>query len=374
MTEKNIIPYVRVDEQGKEEIESLEQIFRNIVTSGKYVGGEAVDNLEAELAEYIGVKEVVTLNSGTDALMFSLVCAGVKRGDEVITAPNSFIASAASIAHIGAVPVFADVDDDQNICPGRIAEKVTSKTKAIMPIHLTGRPCQMDPIMDIADKAGAAVIEDAAQSIGTLYQGQKTGSIGHYGCFSAHPLKNLNAIGDGGYVATNNSSAAAEMRKLRNHGLVNRITSERWGFVSRMDALQAAILSYRLTRLEDVIQKRRHNAGRYHKLLNRDHVFMPEERPEQFNTYHTFVIQVERRDELQAHLAEQGIKTSIHYPKPIHLQPAAAYLGHQLGDFPKTEEQAQRILTLPVNQNMTDDELVRVADCVNAFYSTNGPN
>lgn len=371
MADKNQIPYVKVGEQGAEELKKLEQIFRDVVTSGKYVGGSAVDSLEAELADYIGVKEVITLNSGTDALMFSLVCAGVRRGDEVITAPNSFIASAAAIAHIGAVPVFADVNDDQNIDPERVAEKITAKTKAIMPIHLTGRPCQMDEIMDIATNAGLAVIEDAAQSIGTLYKKKKTGSIGHFGCFSAHPLKNLNAIGDGGYIATNNRDAALEMRKMRNHGLVDRITAERWGFVSRMDALQAAILSYRLTRLEDVIQKRRHNAALYHELLNANHVYMPPEQPDQFNTYHTFVVQVEQRDDLQAYLAEQGMKTSIHYPMPIHLQPAAGYLGYQLGDFPNAEAQARHILTLPVNQHMTDDEVSRVADSVNLFYSHN---
>ena len=372
MAKKKTIPYVNVDEQGKEELERLEKIFRDVVVSGKYVGGEFVENLEHELAEYIGVKEVVTLNSGTDALMFSLICAGVRRGDEVITAPNSFIASAASIAHIGAVPVFADVDEDQNISPECISEKITHKTKAIMPIHLTGRPCKMDAIINIANNAGIAIIEDAAQSIGTLYNKQQTGSFGLFGCFSAHPLKNLNAIGDGGYVATDDSKSASEMRKMRNHGLVDRITAERWGFVSRMDALQAAFLSYRLTRLEGVIQKRRHNAALYHQLLNPHHVFMPRDEPEQFNTFHTFVIQVDKRDELQAYLAENGIKTSIHYPIPIHLQPAAAYLGYKMGDFPKAEEQSRRILTLPINQHMTDDQVIYVADYVNAFYSTNG--
>ena len=363
---------MKLGEQGIEELEDLKRIFHDIVISGNYVGGKPVEILEAELAKYIGVKEVVTLNSGTDALMFSLVCAGVRKGDEVITAPNSFIASAASITHIGAIPVFADVDDDQNINSECISEKITHKTKAIMPIHLTGRACRMDHIMNIAENAGITVIEDAAQSIGTLYNKKKTGSFGRFGCFSAHPLKNLNAIGDGGYVATDDSEAAFTMRKMRNHGLADRVTAEYWGFVSRMDALQAAILSYRLTRLEDVILKRRHNAALYHKLLDPKHVFMPKEKSKEFNTYHTFVIQVDKRDELQAYLAKHGIKTSIHYPMPIHLQPAAAHLGYKIGDFPKTEEQARRILTLPINQHMTDDEITLVAEYVNAFYSTNG--
>ena len=365
-----MIPYVRIDSQAEEEIDVLADIFREVSLGGKYIGGHYVEKLEHELATYLNVPAVVTLNSGTDALMFALVAAGVKRGDEVITAPNSFIASAAAIAHVGAIPVFADVEPNQNISPDCIREKLTKKTKAIMPVHLTGRPCKMDEINEIAGSAGIAVIEDAAQSIGSEYKKKKTGGMGDFGCFSAHPLKNLNAIGDGGFLTTNDCAAATEIRTTRNHGLVDRAKASKWGLVSRMDSLQAAILSYRLTRLDEVIHKRRRNAELYRSILMPEFVFVPAENCSEFNTYHTFVIQTDDRDALKKYLATKGISTSVHYPIPIHLQPASSYLGYKVGDFPNAESQASRILTLPVNQYMTEGEIITVAQTVNKFFQT----
>lgn len=365
------IPYVNLAAQYAEDREELLPIIESVLSSGNYIGGDAVDALEASLAALCGVKHAIALNSGTDALIFALRSFGIGPGDEVITAPNSFIASTGAIVHVGARPVFADVLPDQNIDPERIASAVTPRTKAILPIHLTGRVADMAPIMEIARRHGLVVIEDAAQAIGSRYGDKPAGSLGHAGCFSTHPLKNLNACGDGGFVSTDDDDVAARIRLLRNHGLVDRNTVDQFGFVSRMDTLQAAILNYRLRRLDEVTTRRRANAARYFDLLDRDRVFVPSERNVEYNTYHTFVIQTDRRDELQAHLAALGIGTAIHYPVPIHLQPAAAAFGYQRGDFPVAERQSGRILTLPVNQSLGAAEIEIVASAVNRFVQAN---
>jgi dTDP-4-amino-4,6-dideoxygalactose transaminase len=363
------IPYVNLPAQADEQMPELAAIFERVVRRGSFVGaGAEIERLEARLAEYCGTREAVALNSGTDALFLALKVAGIGPGDEVITPPNSFIASTAVIVHLGARPVFVDVLADQNIDPAAIERAVTPRTRAIMPVHLTGRVCRMDQILEIAARHGLLVIEDAAQSIGSMFQGRKSGSFGHFGCFSAHPLKNLNAMGDAGFVTTNDSAAAARMRRLRSHGMADRETVEEWGFVSRMDVLQAAILDYRLDKLPDVIAKRRENAALYQRLIKHEKVFVPPCRQDEFNTFHTFVIQVDRRDDLQHHLRSIGIKTAIHYPVPIHLQPAAASLGYRKGDFPAAERQAERILTLPVNQYMRVKDVEAVAGEVLAFY------
>jgi dTDP-4-amino-4,6-dideoxygalactose transaminase len=361
------IPYVNIPAQADEQIDDLLAIFERVARGGSYVGGEEIPKLEKKLAEYCECKEAVVLNSGTDALMLALKVAGIGPGDEVITPPNSFVASTSVIVHLGARPVFADVLPDQNIDPAAIESAITPRTRAIMPVHLTGRVCRMDAIMEIAARHDLIVVEDSAQAIGSAYQGRKSGSFGHFGCFSAHPLKNLNAIGDGGFITTNNAVAAERLRRLRNHGQSDRSTVEEWGYVSRMDVLQAAILEYRLGKLSDVIAKRRQHAALYQRLLDHEKVFVPACRQEEFNTFHTFVIQVDRRDELQQHLREVGIKTAIHYPIPIHLQPAAAQLGYRNGDFPHCEYQANRILTIPVNQTMTTGDVETVAQEILRF-------
>ena len=365
---KHDIPYVNLPAQGREQLEDLKKILEQVVLRGSFVGThDDLAALEKRLAEYCGTAEAVALNSGTDALFLSMKVAGIGEGDEVITPPNSFVASTATIVQLGAKPVFADVLSDQNVDPEKIARAITPRTRAIMPVHLTGRICQMDEIMEVANKHGLVVIEDAAQAIGSMYKGRLAGSIGHFGCFSAHPLKNLNALGDGGFVTTNDREAAARIRRLRAHGMANRATIEEWGLVSRMDTLQAAVLNYRLDKLPDVIAKRRANAALYQKLLHHERMYVPPCRNEEFNTFHTFVVQVDKRDQLQAHLKEIGIKTAIHYPVPIHLQPAARALGHRMGDFPMTERQAERILTLPVNQYMNPSDVETVAREVVAF-------
>jgi dTDP-4-amino-4,6-dideoxygalactose transaminase len=359
------IPYVQVNTQYNAERTELMAVIDRALSEHSHVGDALVETLETEFAAYCGVKHA--LNSGTDALMLGMVALGIRRGDEVITPPNSFVASTATIAHIGATPVFADVLPDQNIDPEAVARAITPRTKAIMAVHLTGRVCRMDALRALADKHNLLIIEDAAQSVGSKYDGNMSGSKGDLGCFSTHPLKNLNACGDGGFVTTNNPDIASYIRRQRAHGMSDRVTVEEWGFVSRMDTVQAAILRYRLTQLPEVIAKRRANAAYYQANLKHPDVFIPPCQPQEFNTFHTFVIQVPHRDALQAHLASLGIKTTIHYPVPIHLQPAAKKLGHSMGDFPVTESQAQRILTLPVNQFMSRSDQDSIIREVTAF-------
>ena len=359
------IPYVNLALQWAQEREALLPIIDGVLGSGDYIGGTQVDDFEKKSAAVCGRKYCVALNSGTDALVLGLVALGVRPGDEVITPPNSFIASTAAIAHIGATPVFVDVLPDQNIDPKLVEAAISSKTKAIMPVHLTGRMAAMSEISAIAERYGIPMIEDAAQAIGSKYDGRPSGNWGSVACFSTHPLKNLNACGDGGFLVTDDDQIASQVRLMRNHGLVDRNTVDRFGYVTRMDAVQAAILNFRLSRLDEVISKRQKNAAIYQEILDPSKVFFPSEQPEEFNTYHTFVIQVDKRDQLQNSLKMLGIETSIHYPVPIHLQPAAKKFGYGVGDFPVTERQSKRILTLPVHQYLNAQDVVTVATQVN---------
>lgn len=366
------VPYVNFPAQYAAERDDLHAIFERVFRAGEFVGGAEIEGFERQVADYLGARHCVALNSGTDALILGLKAAGVGPGDEVITAPNSFVASAAAIVHAGARPVFADVLTDQNIDPMAVAAAVGPRTRAIMPVHLTGRVAAMDAILQIAEKHGLVVVEDAAQAIGSRLDGRMAGTIGHVGCFSTHPLKNLNAAGDGGLLVTNDDAIAERVRRQRAHGMIDRDTVAEWGLVSRMDVLQAAILRYRLRRLPEVIETRRRNAQLYRELLDPAHVLLPPDRRAEFNTWHTFVIQVDRRDELKAWLAERGVGTAIHYPTPIHLQPAARSLGYRRGDLPVAEAQAGRILTLPIHQFLSEDDVAFVAESVNAFFREAG--
>jgi len=363
------IPYVNLQKQWLEERQELLPIIDKVFESAQFVGGDELDRFEENIAKLCGTKYACGLNSGTDALMLALALSGIGKGDEVITPPNSFIASTAAIVHIGATPVFVDVLPDQNIDPSKIEAAITEKTKAIMPVHLTGRMCDMDPIMDIAKKYDLVVIEDAAQSVGSKYKGKLSGSIGDVGCFSTHPLKNLNACGDGGFLTTNDEVIYNKSRSYRNHGIANRNIVDHFGSVTRMDNLQAAILNFRLDKLEQVTQKRRNNAKSYFNGIKNQVLFIPKEKDSEYNVYHTFVIQTKYRDELKQYLFENEIETAIHYPIPIHLQPAAKKLGYKAGDFPVTEKQSKEILTLPINQYLSSSDLDRIISRINNFLS-----
>jgi len=363
------IPYVDIKQQYKSERKELLNIIDKTLASGNWVGGKEVEQFEKTIAKICKTKYCISLNSGTDALTLALHLLGVKRGDEVITPPNSFIASTAVIAHLGAKPVFVDVKEDQNLDEEKIEEKITKRTKAIMPVHLTGRMCSMDKIMQIAKKYNIPVIEDCAQSILSQYKKKMSGSWGDVGCFSAHPLKNLNAAGDGGYLTTNNELIYKKIKNLRTHGMdESRDNVKNFGYVSRMDNLQAAILNYRLKNLKKIIDVRRKNVDLYLNKLNLKKIYFPKEKIEEFNTYHTFVIQVEKRNELKEFLKKKGIDTAIHYPVPIHLQTASKYLNYKTGDFTETENQSKKIITLPINQHLSKKEIYYICKSINHFY------
>ena len=362
------IPLINLQAQFADERDELMPIIERVMAGGMYVLGDVVREFEDAVAAYCGVSHAISLNSGTDALVLAMAAAGIGPGDEVITPSNSFVASTASIAHLGATPVFCDVLPDQNIDPADAEKRISNKTKAIMPVHLTGRMAAMDEIMALAKTHGLTVIEDSAQAIGSKFDGEMSGSIGDFGCFSTHPLKNLNGCGDGGFVTTDDNAAAEKIRLLRNHGLADRNTVTLFGHVSRMDSLQAAILAFRLKTLDGVIATRCRNARIYQGRLNAEHVFAPPCREQEFNTFHTFVVQVARRGELMAYLDDNGIDTAIHYPVPIHLQPVARDLGYPAGSLPVTEAQMATIMSLPINQ-YTDEAAVHfICDKINAFF------
>ena len=362
------IPYVDLKIQWKLEKKTLLPIIERVLSAGDYVNGKEIDKFEKKIAKICNRKFAVAFNSGTDALTMGLKLLNVKKGDEVITPPNSFISSTTSIAHVGAKPVFADVLNDQNINPKEVEKKITKKTKAIMPVHLTGRICEMNDLSKISKKYNIPIIEDAAQSIGSKYFNKPSGSFGEIGCFSAHPLKNLNACGDAGFMVTNNYDFYVKAKSLRNHGLEDRSLVKEYGFISRMDVLQAAILNFRLNNLNSIIKRRRFNAKYYFNNLNRSFYKLADEKKYQFNSYHTFVVQVEKREKLIKYLQSKGIGTAIHYPVPIHLQPASKYLNYKKGSFPMTESQSKKILTIPIHQNLSLKNLKMIVFYLNKFF------
>ena len=364
------VKYLNFKEQWLEDQKNLLPIIKEVFSSGQYVGSmnKRIIKLEENISKICNTKYCTTLNSGTDALTMALFALGIKKGDEVITPPNSYIASTGSIVHLGAKPVFVDVQDDLNIDPYKIENAITSKTKAIMPVHLTGRVCEMNKIIQISKKYNIPIVEDCAQSFSSKYYNKICGSFGKIGCFSAHPLKNLNAMGDAGFITTSIKEIAKKIKRFGNHGLITRDKAENFGYVSRMDIIQAAIIDYRLKKYKNIVMKRRKNANYYFKNLDINNVFFSTEKKYQFNTYHTFIIQVNKRDYLIKNLKEKGIDTYIHYPIPIHLQKAAKKLGYKKGDFPITEKQSKKILSLPIHQHLSENQLDYVCNEINKFY------
>lgn len=368
-----MIRYINLAAQFAEERRELMPRIEAALASGMYIGGTEVEALEQALATYCGVRHAIAVNSGTDALMIGMAAVGIGPGDEVITPPNSFVASAAAIVKIGAKPVFADVRRDELIDPAAVEAVITSRTAAIMAVHLRGGVCDMPALRAITQRHGLLLVEDAAQAIGSMLDGVRTGALGDLGCFSAHPLKLLNAAGDGGFVTTNADAVADAIRRVRNHGLLDRNTVMEWGIVSRLDAVQAAILRFRLERLDGTIARRRANAAFHQRALAGLPLTLPRERMGEFHTFNTYTIQLDDRDALQAWLAARGIECPIHYPRPIHLQPAARALGTREGDFPVTERLARTILSLPVHQYLTQAELGTVAAAIADFAKARAP-
>jgi dTDP-4-amino-4,6-dideoxygalactose transaminase len=365
------IPYVDLAAQHRPLRSELLDAIGRVLDHGQFILGPEVEKFEDAFAALCGTRHAVAVASGTDALVLALRALGIGPGDEVVTAPNSFVASASAIALVGARPVFVDVRDDHNIDPDLIAAAVTPRTRAILPIHLTGRPAAMGEICSLAARHGLAVVEDCAQAVLAELGGRRVGSFGDVGCFSLHPLKTLNAIGDAGILTTDDDATARQLRLLRNIGLERREDAVVWSANSRLDTVQAATLLVKLRYAEQWTEARRRNAEAYRVAFAEvDGVVAPSERPDERSVYHTFVIEAEERDALRAHLAAAGIGTAVHYPVPIHLQTAARPLGYGRGDFPVTERQAERIVSLPVYPELTTQQRDAVAAEIRAFAGT----
>lgn len=363
------IPYVDLAAQHVSIKDKLLAAVGSVIDHGQFILGNEVGEFERCFAALSGTSNALGVNSGTDALILALKALGIGPNDEVITVPNSFVSSTGCIAVVGARPVFVDVGEDYNIDPRRIEQAITPKTRAILPVHLTGRLADMGPIMEIARIQGLHVIEDCAQAVCAEYKGQRAGSFGIVGCFSLHPLKTLNACGDGGVLTTNDAGLYGDLKVLRNIGLRTRDDCVVWSHNSRLDTLQAAILLVKLEYLEEWTERRRDNACFYQQgLAGLEEVQVPVDKAHERAVYHTFMIQADRRDALRVYLAERGIGTAIHYPVPIHLQTAASNLGYSLGSFPVAEQQAKRVLSLPVYPELETHELEYVVECVRSFY------
>ena len=337
------------------------------LSSGQYILGDHVAAFENKVAAYLGCRYVLGVANGTDALILALKSLDIGMHDEVILPVNSFVATAGAVAAVGAKPVCCDVTDDLNIDVQKIESLITPRTKAIIPVHLTGRPAEMDSIMAVAKKYSLAVIEDAAQSIGASYKNRMTGAIGDIACFSLHPLKNLHVYGDGGLISTNDENVYQKMKLMRNHGLLNRDVCAMWGLNSRLDAIHASIANIGFSYLTEWNLKRRKTATIYHEKLK--HVVkIPKDLPHEYAVYHNYVIFVKERDALMTYLLDLGIETKIHYPIPIHLQPAAASLAYQQGDFPVAERHTREMMSLPIYSELQDDEIQAVIDGILSFF------
>lgn len=336
-----------------------------ICEKAAFIQGEEVERFEHEFAEFCGTKHCVALSSGTAALHLGLLALGVQPGDEVITTPNTFIATAEAITYCGARPVFVDIDPSTaNIDPKLIDRAITQRTRAIIPVHLYGRPADMDPIREIASLRSVRVLEDAAQAHGATYRGRRAGSIGNAGAFSFYPTKNLGAYGEGGALTTNDDQIAKFARAARSHGQTRRYEHEFVGYNYRMQGFQGAVLRIKLTRLHGWTLKRREIAAEYRTLLQQARLEIPVDDPRDQCVYHQFVIYVQNRGAVIQQLAERGVETAIHYPKPLHLQPAYSSLGYPAGTFPFAERACERVLSLPIYPTLTHEQVKFVGDSV----------
>jgi len=340
-----------------------------VMASQQFVLGGEGAALEEEIAKLSGVSHGVGLASGTDALILSLRACGVQAGDEVLLPPFTFVATGSAVSALGAKPVFVDIrPDTYNMDASELERRVTSRTRAIVVVHLYGLAADMDPIMAFAKAHKLPVIEDNAQAIGASYKGRPTGSIGDAACISFYPTKNLGAYGDAGMVVTNSPQIAERVRTLRNHGQTAKYLSTEPGWNSRLDEMQAAILRVKLRHLSDWQRARQSNAAEYTRLLNHIPGVMPPITPDGFeHVFHQYTIRVERRDALQQFLSARKIGNTVYYPHPLHLQPLYASLGHKPGDFPHAERAAQEVLSLPMYPELRKEQIARVVDAIAEF-------
>ncbi len=363
------VPFLDLKTQYRQIEQEVIPMVTEAMSNAAFIGGPQVSGLENEFAEFCESKYCVGVNSGTDALRFALIAAGIGRGDEVITVPNTFIATTEAISQAGATPVFVDVlPGTYNIDPGLIEEKINQNTKAILPVHLYGQPADMTPLLQIAKKHNLIVIEDACQAHGALYKGKKAGSMGLAGCFSFYPGKNLGAFGEGGAVVTSDENLAKEMSMLRDHGQEKKYYHAVEGFNGRLDAIQAGVLRIKLKKLKGWNDARRKNAAYYNELLSGlDGVTIPVETEGAESVYHLYVILVDDRDGLQKYLGEKGIGTGLHYPVPLHLQKAYAHMGYKEGDFPVSESVSKKLLSLPMFAELTKEQIEYVCESIKEY-------
>ncbi len=350
----------------------IDAAIHKVIDSGQFVLGKEVGEFECKVAGYLGMRYAVGCASGTDALQVAMMALGIGPGDEVITTPFTFVATTETIALLGAKPVYVDIDPKTfNIDPARIEQAITSKTKAILPVHLYGQPADMDAIVAIAKKHNLKVIEDAAQALGASYKGKKVCSFGDVGCISFFPSKNLGAFGDAGMVVTNDQALGEKMRMIIVHGSKERYHHEILGVNSRLDTLQAVVLAVKLPYLEAWNASRRRFAAMYNELLSGTPTTLPEVSPLSQHIFHQYTIRAPKRDALADHLKEKNIPHGIYYPIPLHLQKAFVMAGNKKGDFPITEKAADEVLSLPMHTELTEEQLVYITNAIKEFYRVN---
>lgn len=364
------VPLLDLKAQYNSIRDEIDQAVAEVFASQQFINGPQVGELEQAVADYSGCTFGVGVSSGSDALLIALMAEDIGPGDEVITTPYTFFATAGAVARLGATPVFVDIDPVTfNIDPGRIEAAITSRTKAIIPVHLFGQMAEMDTIMDIAARHGLLVIEDAAQAIGAEYKGRRAGSLGHYGTFSFFPSKNLGGAGDGGMVVCQDAERGEKLRVLRNHGSKPKYFHKFIGGNFRLDTLQAAVVLAKLKHLDAWTEARQGHARAYREMfenagLLENGVVLPSERTDR-HIYNQFVIRCQDRDGLKKHLADNGVSTEVYYPLPLHLQECFAYLGHTKGDFPQAERAAAESLALPIDPVLSEDALAYVVSTIN---------
>jgi dTDP-4-amino-4,6-dideoxygalactose transaminase len=373
-----VIPFVDLKAQYLSIKDEILAAVSKVLDSTQFVLGDEVVALEQEFAAYCGADMGIAVNTGTSALHLALLAAGIGPGDEVITVPFTFVATVAAIGYTGATPVFVDIDPvSYTIDVTQIEKAITARTKAILPVHLYGQPADMDPILEIARRHNLTVIEDAAQAHGAKYNGQRVGSIGDIGCFSFYPGKNLGAYGEGGMVVTSNPDYAHTMKMLRDWGQERRYHHVLKGYNYRMDGIQGAILRVKLRYLEQWTEARRTHAAQYDRLLGDSGIKTPTVMPYSHHVYHVYAVRLaspssegsSQREHLQKTLHEQGVQTGIHYPIPVHLQPAYADLGYQPGDFPQSEQAAQEVFSLPMYAELSEEQVNIVSAAVQESMS-----
>jgi dTDP-4-amino-4,6-dideoxygalactose transaminase len=365
------VPLLDLEAQYRPIRDEILAAITRVCDSQRFIMGPEVESLERELAAALGVRDAVTLSSGTDALLVAMMALGIGPGDEVVTSTYSFFATAGCITRVGATPRLVDIDPvTYNLDPEAVRAALTPKTKAIIPVHLYGLCADMDPLLAIAREAGVPIIEDAAQAIGATYKGRHAGSMGAVGCFSFFPSKNLGAFGDAGLVTSDDAALAHEIRLLRNHGAEPKYFHKRIGGNFRMDAIQAAVLRIKLPHLPAWTEARRANAARYREMFGAaglgDRVVLPAEPADRYHIFNQFVVRVPERDRVRAFLADRGVATEIYYPVPFHLQECFAFLKHSRGDFPRAEQAADSTLALPIYGELSREQQAAVVEALAA--------